>query len=321
MAEALQRRAANGNGTQLQKDMGFVRAINTAAVAETLLYGIHIPLFCICMYILVQNRRTTNWFIFISAILMFGLSTADVSVTLRLLTHDMFSLILDPSDLRPAQRWINTKTPIFVTNNFVADLVLLYRCYMVWGKSKYILIGASILVLLDSVWGYLGIGKSLTSGGGPFVPLYIWSIFIINILLTSVTVGRIVWVSRVARRIIGHRQLASYRAAIAILVESSFIYSAVTLAYALSPLTAPYRVVLMTTSMRIVAIMPTLLIVQVGLGRVLVVRETKTTGIETLDFSGHSTSVVLDTVSRTEHERSTFNSAVGASADEMPSRQ
>ncbi|PPQ72629.1 hypothetical protein CVT26_004336 [Gymnopilus dilepis] len=295
MLNYFQLRTRTDDEQELLMDMALVRAINTAAIVDTLLYGIHIPLFFICIFIFVQNRRTSNWFIVASAIIMFGLSTVDAAFTLRFLTHDLFELVQNPTNLAPVGRWLSEKTPLFVTNNFVADLVLLYRCYMVWGKSRYILLGASLLVLLDSVWGYLGLGESLTERGGPFVPLYIWSIFVINVILASVTIGRVVWVARIAKKVFGKQQLASYRAAIALLVESSFVYSTVTLAYALVPSSAPQRMILMTTSMRLVAIMPTLLIVQVGLGRALVVRESKTTGIETLDFGDHlSSSAVVD---------------------------
>ena len=89
-------------------------------------------------------------------------------------------------------------------------LLQLYRCYMIWGRSRYVLIGASILVLADTgnsrplsflpyqipnrvtantipVWGYLGLGQSLIAPDNTFVPLYVWSIFAINIVLAIVT--------------------------------------------------------------------------------------------------------------------------------------
>jgi len=51
--------------------------------------GIHFVLFCICMFILVRNRRSTQWFILASAFVMFALSTADISLSFRVMTHDL----------------------------------------------------------------------------------------------------------------------------------------------------------------------------------------------------------------------------------------
>lgn len=43
------------------------------------------------MFILVRNslRRPTQWFILVSAIVMFALSTADISITFQFMTHDI----------------------------------------------------------------------------------------------------------------------------------------------------------------------------------------------------------------------------------------
>ncbi|KAF8956605.1 hypothetical protein BDZ97DRAFT_1851155 [Flammula alnicola] len=134
---------------------------------------------------------------------MFALSTADIALTFRIMTKEL-PKINDPKELELGLKYIHAKDTIFVANNFVADLILLYRCYMVWGRSKYILAGASLLVLADSVWGFLGIGTTLLSPtqASPFIPLY--------------AIGRIFWVSRIARRIVGQRQFNSYHTTVAI---------------------------------------------------------------------------------------------------------
>ncbi|PPQ84430.1 hypothetical protein CVT25_011257 [Psilocybe cyanescens] len=224
---------------------------------------------------------------------MFILSTADVALTMRILGHDIVYL-LDPNKHLQIERLLVDKLLLFVTNNFIADLILLYRCYMVWGRSKYILIGASFLVLADTLWGYLGMGgPSVALPQTTLLPLYVWSIFGINVIMTTVTVGRIFWVSRVASSFTGPGQLQSYSTAMTILVESSLIYSTCILIYILFPSESPYRLVMVIICMRLVAIMPTLLIVQVGLGRVI--READVTNTMS-EFEGNSPSVILDTL-------------------------
>ncbi|KAF8901174.1 hypothetical protein CPB84DRAFT_1777949 [Gymnopilus junonius] len=277
----------------LHEEITIFLAVNTAGVVR-----IHLALFCVCMYILLQNRQTAQWFILVSAILMFALSTADIAITFRLLTHDIVNAF-DPAKNRAIVKFIYAKTPLFVSNNLVADLVLLYRCYMIWGRSKYILIGASFLILADTVWGYLGLTQSFLSPNNTFVPLYIWSIFAINITLALVTAGRIYWVTRIARNFLGRRQLE--HTILPLPMESSLVYTTCILIYALYPRNSFYRMVIITICLRVVAIMPTLLIVQVGLHRA--VRDDENPTTDSTDETKSEfvarrapTSVVLDTV-------------------------
>ncbi|KAF9561244.1 hypothetical protein CPC08DRAFT_707541 [Agrocybe pediades] len=295
--------------TLIQPEIQFFLAVNTAGMVEVLLYGIHVVLFCVCMFILARNRRSTQWFIALSAVIMFVLSTADTAITMHLLTHDIGS-VFDPEKLPGVAKRIALKNPLFVTNNFVADLVLLYRCYMVWGRSKYVLIGASFLVLADSIWGYISMGANVSFLTPTFFPVYIWSIFAINLLLAMITVGRIFWVvHKVAKPFMG-KNLQSYHIAMGVVLESSAVYAGCILAYILFPTPTPYRVVMIVICMRLVAIMPTLLIVQVGLGRVL--KDTNHTGtLSEIDAEGGGTSIVLDTLAfSTQHGQTTTRSIV-----------
>jgi len=72
--------------------------------------GIHVALFCFCMKILI-HRRTKQYFILASAILMFLLSTVDIALTMRVFTHDL------SKKMEPASQQVTVfKNPIFVTN-------------------------------------------------------------------------------------------------------------------------------------------------------------------------------------------------------------
>ena len=67
------------------------------------------------MIVLIRERRPTHsqWIILGSAFIMFALSTADVSLTIRLMTHD---LATTPDYILER---IYPKSPIFVTNKYV----------------------------------------------------------------------------------------------------------------------------------------------------------------------------------------------------------
>jgi hypothetical protein len=74
------------------------------------------------MFILVRNRRSTQWFILASAFVMFALSTADISLTFRLMTHDIIPFVtgkVDPADLDQALKHIDEKLIIFVSSKSV----------------------------------------------------------------------------------------------------------------------------------------------------------------------------------------------------------
>ncbi|KAF9561245.1 hypothetical protein CPC08DRAFT_441483 [Agrocybe pediades] len=281
-------------------------AINTAAMVEILFYGIHIVLFSVCMFVLLRNRRTTHIFIFLSAVAMFALSTADAAITMRLQSHDI-AFLSDPVQSPRITARMNDKNPLFITNNFISDLIMLYRCYMVWGRSKYVLVSVSLLVLADTVWGYLTISTDISFGlpaATGLLPLYAWSIFAFNMVIGIVTVGRVIWISREAKPFIGQRQLKSYHLAIVVLIESTLVYSACVLVYIMFPTGSPYRMVVITLCMRLVAIMPTLLIVLVGLGRTVSDRHTSSTSTMMSAFDARVSATALETgVSYNPHHR------------------
>lgn len=88
-----------------------------------MLPGIQFVLFCICMYILTRDRRSTSWFIPVSAFVMFALSTVDIAISIRLMTRDFFTL-LAPNGVQIYVKAVFPKGPIFVANKSVS--VLLY---------------------------------------------------------------------------------------------------------------------------------------------------------------------------------------------------
>ena len=69
------------------------------------------------MFLLIRERRPTHcqWIILGSAFIMFALSTADVSLTIQLMTHD---LTTTPDYILLLER-IYPKGPIFVANKYV----------------------------------------------------------------------------------------------------------------------------------------------------------------------------------------------------------
>jgi len=234
--------------TSLELDV--LLAFMGSIMVDVLLYGNYLVLFCICMYILVRNGRSTHWFIPASAFVMFAVSTADIAISFSMIAHDFF-IILQPSSFLFYVKAVYPKSSIFaVINNFIAELILLYRCYIIWGRSKYLLVGASLIVLGDSI---LGLYALLTSHSHiQNVIIHRWSLFAINIALTAVIVGRILWVSRIARPSVDCQSFRHHRIIAAILIETNVIYSGCLLASLLFPVSSPYAIIMGRISVRLV---------------------------------------------------------------------
>ncbi|TFK36314.1 hypothetical protein BDQ12DRAFT_725346 [Crucibulum laeve] len=247
---------------------GIIQMLNyvtTAGMVDVLLYGIHVTLFIICLKILYRNRKSNNFLIPVSIIIMFALTTADVGITF----HASLSPIFGPSPLLYFVPLI-PKFVIFVANNFIADVLLLYRCYVVWGRRREFLYLSIILLLIDIVFGLIGLIEKnsvfllITSNDSN--PVYTWVIVAINITITAVTAGRIYWVARTIEPTTGRKHVRVYKVAVAILIESGLVYSTSVAVFAVSSNLFQF-LISGAFCFRLVAIMPTLMTVQVHLGR------------------------------------------------------
>ncbi|KAF9562094.1 hypothetical protein CPC08DRAFT_592671, partial [Agrocybe pediades] len=233
-----------------------------AVIFEIFLYGLYTILFLICLYVLLRkarNGKKLHWILLVSAIVMFGLASADIGYTLYLLFGGLLMKgQLGFKELRP-KYWL------YVTNNVIADSLLLYRCYVVWEFSKLVIVGPLILLVAGAVCGYVFEGSSSSLFDKAFV--YLIMTFILNVVLTGLTAGRIWWLARKARSVLGTGLLQRYNATITILIESGLVYSVYIILNLAMNKAAIANVILDAGLIQVVGIMPTLIIVQVGLGR------------------------------------------------------
>lgn len=228
-----------------------------AVFFETFLYGIYFILFFICAYLLLRKKRPLRWVLLASAIIMFFLATADIIYTYHLVFNKLLANKLTFAELFP-------KYMLFVTNNALADSLLLYRCYVVWGFNKYIIIAPAILLIAGTVCGYIFEGASSILFNHAWI--YLSMTFTLNVITTGLTAGRIWYLSQKAELILGEGLLRRYNTSIAILIESGVMYSVyITLDLAFQK-NATAHAILDCGFIQIVGIMPTLIIVQVGLG-------------------------------------------------------
>ncbi|KAF8066704.1 hypothetical protein FPV67DRAFT_1202978 [Lyophyllum atratum] len=213
-----------------------------ALLVESLLFGIHCILYCICAYILGTRRNPGQLIILVAITVIFGVATADIALSYRFILHDVPAVLKLQMTVDSAVNRILPKGLLYVTNNLITDGLIIFRCYKVWGSRKYIMLVAGALLVADTVWGYLSVGVGVVSVSVTFTPVFFWSVLAFNIVMTLATAGRIWWVARAARHVLGKHQILRYHTAIAIIIESGAIYSAAILLLIVIPYGKPYRV-------------------------------------------------------------------------------
>ncbi|KAJ7155619.1 hypothetical protein C8R46DRAFT_1356096 [Mycena filopes] len=221
----------------------------------TFFYGIYFVLFCICMYILLRRPWNLGTGVLLcTAIALFGLSTAQVVINLVLGAVDLREITID---FRPLQ---TTTIVLYGINNFIADGLVIYRCYCIWNNSARVVVVPVILLIITTVFGVI---PALPSN-----PLFIFSLAT-NILVTALTVGRIWWIARKGRAYLQADAQRRYSSSAAILIESGALYSATVLAYLIMTTIPSARILLQLVFQMLTQIMgiaPTLIIVRVGMG-------------------------------------------------------
>ncbi|KAJ7478658.1 hypothetical protein B0H11DRAFT_1725913, partial [Mycena galericulata] len=246
--------------------------------------GVYGVLFGICVHILLYSRRapgmTFNLPLLVTAVLMFSMCTIHVSVGL---VRGLRAFI-DQENIQDGALdyysaiwlWINIfKQALFATNNIVADGLVIYRCYIVWGSNIRVIIVPSIMLLATSVCAYAAVYNFIKIVPGQDVfatniaewgtALFILSLTT-NILVTSL-IGQLI---RILQQLLFLRcktHSHKYISAVAIIIESGAIYSLslITL-LTLYCLRTNAQYIAYDAHSQIMGIVPTLIIVRVGLG-------------------------------------------------------
>ncbi|KAJ7343792.1 hypothetical protein DFH08DRAFT_871278 [Mycena albidolilacea] len=167
---------------------------------------------------------------------------------------------------------------ILAINNLVTDLLFLYRCYVIWGARRTVLLLPVMMILATMTvgcitgLGYYGVVK-LPFFVDPRVPFIMGAST--NVVLMGLTAGRIWYIRREAGAITGQHSLRQrYGTAVAIILESGFLYCICVIFYEIS-MSMKDSSVYGTISIGVawglvqvgVNIVPTLILVRVGLGR------------------------------------------------------
>jgi len=121
------------------------------------------------------------------------------------------------------------RTAIYAVQTFIGDVFILYRTYIVTGKSRYIIYLSVIFISASlGVMIWTGMKYSHATSTETVFDLAPWTIsffvvtFVINLTSTIIIAARIWWTSRAASRLVFH---SSSSHALKIVVESGATYS------------------------------------------------------------------------------------------------
>ncbi|KAF8953245.1 hypothetical protein BDZ97DRAFT_625499 [Flammula alnicola] len=224
----------------------------------------------------VNGGKTMPIILFVSTISQFLLSTAYTAMGLRMLIDSFISLGDSPEAilaywLSPSNRLQVASKAIYLTNSLIGDAILVWRLYVVWGNNWYICVVPVIMVIATTGTSYATVAdlanlsslQTLFRAGNTI--LAAWALSIATQFSVSCAIaGRIMWISRGVPSLASHR----YFSVIWIIVESGAIYCITTvLLLTFFDLKTQAGGIIGGVLAQICAIVPTLIIVRVGLRR------------------------------------------------------
>ncbi|EIW56942.1 uncharacterized protein TRAVEDRAFT_49753 [Trametes versicolor FP-101664 SS1] len=145
----------------------------------------------------LASRRSSmrDWVLLSASTTMFALALAHLALSLKLtlvgFVNNAGSLYSVDNALSGASLWYSTlgapRFGIYVTQTLIGDAFMIYRLFLVWNRSRKVIILPIILCTLDGVSGYLGITPSFV-----IVPLaFLFFSFISNTLCSALIMWRV----------------------------------------------------------------------------------------------------------------------------------
>ncbi|KAF9258914.1 hypothetical protein L218DRAFT_705626 [Marasmius fiardii PR-910] len=214
--------------------------------------------------------------------------------------------------------WVAVSSVITILMNVMADCMLIHRCHIIWDSRKsvlYPLVVVSFIInatlvgsIIPTVVGLNNteihaelFQKANQVNNGTLIAAAAF-----NFLLTLLTAGRISWISREVRKVMGRSTNSRYNTIVAIIIESGLLYSISLLAAIIFQLTfdpdssAKLPIDLSVLSTQLSGLAPTMIIVRVAYNKSI---QTVQPMVSTLNFvdTGQQVGATLDFRAQTTH--------------------
>ncbi|KAF8889016.1 hypothetical protein BD779DRAFT_412483 [Infundibulicybe gibba] len=166
-----------------------------AVVVEAVLYGVYLPLFSTSVRVILQQQETGSRpakIFFWGSIVAFCLATAHIGL-------DVFRLVratvhLDGSFYDPAKTsYPMIEYSINTAIVCVADFMVIYRCYLVWGNNLSVVLLPFILTVVNNILAGIVLAEYTKPSPGAWVGWTGTTLSCISLLQHAVTTGLIAW--------------------------------------------------------------------------------------------------------------------------------
>ncbi|KAF7351542.1 Ras-GEF domain-containing protein [Mycena sanguinolenta] len=254
-------------------------------VIDSLTYGIYSVLFHQAVNVLLSRRRPNYKIHLFWLTVLFLLSTIHIALayswafitdTADTAIYEVFSLknplpVLYLPDEPISVHRIGLLIKLrYSLANAIADGVVIYRCYIIWGRKLRSIAFLLVAFVTTCIGGILGLLPLSGVSERAAMAVCIGTVFFTNALGTGLAAGRIWWITRRAANYLGGRSRKRYSHLTAMTLESGMVYPtalAVTVIIYLIPPTPTVSVLIcLAACYHLVGIAPTLIIVRVGLG-------------------------------------------------------
>ncbi|RPD72789.1 hypothetical protein L226DRAFT_436617, partial [Lentinus tigrinus ALCF2SS1-7] len=252
---------------------------------ESLLFGGFAVLYFISIWILMyrehrHGRSRVNKWMFATATTMFILAIAHLCFDVQRAVEGFIVRGGTPTGTNDFYSWLSNpthvgKSVIYITQTLVGDCFVTYRLYVVWSRSRLILILPTLLLVGTAIAGYgicyeltqvKGVGAIFEGNLKPWITSFFSLSLTTNVLATLLITGRIMWSNhRVKQYRAGYAAVTRW-GVIETIVQSAAIYSA-----ALISLLATYvsgsnaQYICLDALQPLIGIVFTLIIIRVGL--------------------------------------------------------
>ncbi|KAI0630793.1 hypothetical protein C8Q77DRAFT_1160315 [Trametes polyzona] len=180
---------------------------------ESFVWGVYTTVFAMTMHTIYHKRRDgVNKFVTATLVLLYLVATGHMAIALRRLIEGfiLYRDVIDPVEYfaNISIRLNMAKDYLYITSIFLGDIIIVWRLYVVYGRNLYI---AALPTLM--CFGELGVGySSISQWLAPTQNFAVMdqlgtAMFALslatNVIITSVIIGRIWYVTRYRRQAMG----------------------------------------------------------------------------------------------------------------------
>ncbi|KAF4565428.1 hypothetical protein EYR36_001999 [Pleurotus pulmonarius] len=206
-----------------------------ALVLETLLYGSFTVLFFAAIYVIIYKRTVINITLLSTVSAIWILSTVHLVLDILRATE----AFVRQKDGGPLLYYLNlsnplqaAKTAVYVTLTLVGDGFVIFRCFIVWGRTWWIIPFPLMLLLGTAIAGFGATYEFSHAAPGaevflpaivPWITSFIALTLSTNVVCTSLIVFRLL---RVHRAVKDFAQSGVAKSVLIMVMESAAVYSA-----------------------------------------------------------------------------------------------